>query len=305
MSHHHSHPHPHHKGGDRRLWLALLLTAGFSVVEAVSGWLASSLALLGDAGHMASDASALGIAAIAAVLARRPPSDRHSYGLLRIEIVAALINGLFMLLVVFFIAWHAIERLQSPQPVQGGMVMIVAGLGLMLNVFLALLLHGGDDSLNTRAALLHVMGDLLGSVAALVAGLVIYITGWMPIDPLLSLLICILILVSSFSLLRDVLHVIMEGVPNGLVLPQVGQSMAAVDGVESIHDLHIWTLSSGVVSLSAHVVVSDIQQWQAVLDALRSVLHAQYGIDHVTLQPEPFAQRIHHIVDVQDKTGSR
>lgn len=269
---------------------ALLLTFAFALVEAVGGWLSGSLALLGDAGHMVSDATALGIAALAAWVSRRPPSYRHSFGLLRAEAVAALLNGLFMLVVVFSIAVHAIQRLQTPVPVGGGTVMLIAAIGLLVNLLVAWLLHRGDDSLNTRAALLHVMGDVLGSVAALIAGLVIYLTGWLPIDPLLSLLICVLILVSSLRLLRDVLHVIMEGVPPWLELPRVGRAMAAVDGVESVHDLHIWTLSSGVVALSAHIVVRDLRSWQAVLERLQGLLQERFTIGHVTLQPESAEQ---------------
>ena len=278
--------HHHDLHGGRSLTWGVGLTAGFALVEALGGWWSGSLALLGDAGHMVSDATALGLAAFAAWVARQPPSARHSYGLVRAEAVAALVNGLFMLLVVGGIALHAMERLRNPQPVAGGTVMLIALLGLAVNIVVAKILHGGAQTLNTRAALLHVMGDLLGSVAALAAGTIIYFTGWTPIDPLLSLLICALILVSSMRLLRDVLHVIMEGVPPYLDLPEVGRAMAAVPGVRSIHDLHIWTLSSGLVALSAHVVVQDMARWQDTLDALRRLLHDRYHIEHVTLQPE-------------------
>ncbi len=258
--------------------------------------------MLGDAGHMVSDATALGIAALAAWVSRRPPSHRHSFGLMRAEVVAALLNGMFMLVVVMSIALHAVERLQSPQPVQGGMVMAVAAAGLVINLAVAWLLRRGDDSLNTRAALLHVMGDLLGSVAALVAGMVIYFTGWLMIDPLLSLLICLLILYSALRLLRDVLNVMMEGVPPWLELPEIGREMAATAGVESVHDLHIWTISSGVVVLSAHIVIRDLQQWQQVLDSLQKLLHDRFDIGHVTLQPEIQEYPLHHIkMPVQDK----
>ncbi len=292
-SHHHNHSHnhdhhDHHHGATGRvLWIALAATLGFAVVEAVAGWWSGSLALLGDAGHMFSDSTALGLAALAAWVARRPPSTRHSYGLGRAEVVAALVNALLMLAVVTGIVVHAVERLQSPVPVRGAAVLGVAALGLGVNVVVALLLSRGGGGLNVRAALLHVLGDLLGSVAALLSGAVILYTGWMPIDPLLSLLICAIILFSSLRLLREALHILMEGVPAHITLEEVGRRMAAGDGVREVHDLHVWTLSSGHVALSAHVVVEDLGAWPAVLTGLRVRLEEEFGITHTTLQPEP------------------
>ena len=205
---------------------------------------------------------------------------------MRAEVVAALVNGLFMLLIVSGIVYHAIQRLQHPVPVAGGMVMIIAAVGLIVNIVVALKLHHSEQTLNTRAALLHVMGDLLGSIAALFAGLVIYLTGWLPIDPLLSLLICALILISSVRLLRDVLHVIMQGVPTDIDLAEVERTMLQLEGVTSVHDLHIWTLASGQVILSAHVVMDELPNWEYILDQLRQTLQQGYAIHHVTLQPE-------------------
>jgi len=293
--HHHKHDHTghhsghhHHGSGNTLLW-ALALTISFALVEAIGGLISGSLALLGDAGHMITDAMALGLAAFAAWLAQQPRSARHSYGLVRAEVVAALINGLFMLLIVFTIAYHAIERLWQPQPVAGGMVMVIAALGLVINIVVAMILHRGEQTLNTRAAYLHVLGDLLGSVAALVAGAVIYFTGWTPIDPLLSLLICALILYSCVRLLREGLHVIMEGVPLNLDFDVIAAAMVESDAVDSIHDLHVWTLSSGVVALSAHVEIRDMDEWQAVLGELAQLLDQRFDIQHVTLQPELIA----------------
>ncbi len=287
--HDHTHhaAHATHERQSARLVLALLITAAFAALEAVGGWWAGSLALLSDAAHMVTDSAALGLAAFAALVARRPPSARHSYGLGRAEVLVALGNGLFMLLVVAGIGYAAVQRLSTPQPVAGGVVVVIATLGLIVNLIVARILMRGAQTLNTRAALLHVIGDLLGSVAALLAGAVILLTGWMPIDPLLSLLICALILYSSFNLLREALHVLMEGVPPGVDLPEVGKSLAAVPGVLSVHDLHIWTLSSGLVALSAHVRVRDLKDWEQVLHELRALLHRRYAIEHVTLQPEP------------------
>lgn len=293
MAHHHNHSHAHshakagHLTARNTLWWALLVTVGFAAVEGVSGWWAGSLALLGDAGHMVTDASALGLAAFAAWVGLRPPSMRHSYGLARAEVVVALVNGLFMLVVVSAIVFSAIQRLRAPQDVEAGTVIIVAALGLLVNLVVIRILSRGEKTLNTRGALLHVMADMLGSGAALMSGVVIYFTAWTPIDPLLSVFICVLILYSSISLLREVLHVIMEGVPANLDLAEIGRALAAVQGVQSVHDLHIWTLSSGRVALSAHIMVRDLVVWEGLLDGLRSLLHERYGIEHVTLQPEP------------------
>lgn len=281
------HDHSHHDHSSRHLLGALLVTIGFAGVEALAGWWSHSLALVGDAGHMVTDAVALGFAALAARLAQKPASETHSFGLGRAEVLAALLNALFMLAIVGGITWGAIERLQSPGEVHGGTVMIVAGIGLLVNVVVAWVLHRGEQTMNTRGALLHVMGDLLGSVAALAAGAVIYLTGWTPIDPILSIFISALILVSAVRLLLESLHVVMEGVPPGIDLATVGRSMAGVDGVLSIHDLHIWRLDSHTISLSAHVVVENLEAWQGVLIRLREHLLDTYNIDHITLQPEP------------------
>lgn len=285
--HHHDHPHHHHEGqAGAALLAALALTLGFALVEALAGWWSGSLALLGDAGHMLTDATALGMAALAAWIARRPPSARHSYGLGRAEVVAALLNALLMVAVVAGIAVAAVQRLSAPQPVNGVAVTVVAALGLAVNVAVALVLSRGGKSLNTRGALLHVMGDLLGSVAALISGVVVSQTGWTPADPLLSLFICALILHSSLGLLRETLHTLMEGVPFGISLPEVGQAMSGVAGVSSIHDLHIWSLNGERVALSAHVLIDDMAQWEAVLARLRAMLGERYAIGHITLQPE-------------------
>lgn len=286
-THDHSAHHDHTPSTQGNTWRwALLLTLGFAVVEAIGGWWFNSLALLGDAGHMFSDGVALGLAAVAAWISRRPPSAQHSYGLMRAEVIAALLNSLLMMVVVIGIVVEAIKRLQQPQSVSGAAVMSIALIGLVINIIVALVLSRGEHNMNTRAALLHVIGDLLGSVAALIAGAVIYYTGWMPIDPILSLVICALILYSTLRLLRDALHVLMEGVPPHLDLRAVGKSLANVNGVSSIHDLHIWMLSSGMPALSAHVVLAQMTDWTRILNEMRNLLRQRYGIDHVTLQPE-------------------
>ena len=286
---HHGHSHHHHGSGG--LGIAFWLTLGFAAVEAGGGWWSGSLALISDAGHMLIDALALGLAAFAGWLALRPASYRHSYGLVRAEVVAALVNSLLMLALMAGIVWEAIARLNAPQPVQGGPVMVIASIGLVVNIFVAYQLSRGEQTLNVRAALLHVLGDMLGSVAALIAGAVIYFTGWLPIDALLSLFVVALILVSSIRLLREALHILMEGVPKNLDLPEVGLALAQTAGVTSVHDLHIWTLASGKVSLSAHLEIPTMQDWPGILHSTRTMLHSRFDIDHVTLQPElPAAQ---------------
>jgi cobalt-zinc-cadmium efflux system protein len=307
-SHTHSHAHSHHHhapqhaptvagqpAAERALPLAVGLTLGFAAIEALTGWWAGSLALLGDAGHMLGDGAALGLAALAAWLARRPPSARHSYGLGRADVLAAVLNGLAMLAITAAMLAAAIHRLQQPQPVEGGAVLIVACLGLLLNLWVAALLGQGNPSLNLRGALLHVLGDLLGSAAAILSGAVILLTGWTPIDPILSLLIAGLILFSSLRLLRDAAHVLMEGVPPHLSLAEIGQAMCQAGGVRSVHDLHVWTLASGQIGLSAHVVVDRLEQWESVWLNLAELLHERYRIEHVTLQPEPWQRALRRI----------
>lgn len=295
----HHHHHHHHGGSGRSLFMALFLTVTFAAVEAVGGWLGGSLALLGDAGHMITDATALGLALLASWIAKRPPSPRHTYGLSRAEVVAAIVNGLLMFAIVAAIVITAIERLTAPEPVAGGTVMLIGAFGLAVNIVVAVVLSRGERTLNTRAALLHVIGDMLGSVAAFAAGSVIYFTGWTPIDPILSLFVCLLILVSSVKLLRDALHVIMEGVPPEVDLHEVGHAMAGIEGVHSVHDLHIWMLSSDAIMLTAHVIVSDLNRWEGTLNALHTLLHERFNIAHVTLQPEPVTRVVHPLREVR------
>jgi cobalt-zinc-cadmium efflux system protein len=302
----HSEPHEHGlANGPSALWLAMLLTLGYAGVETAIGWWAGSLALVADAGHMVNDAGALALAAAAAWVAKRPPSRLHSYGFGRAEFMAALINSLGMLVLVAWIAVSAVQRLHDPQPVMGAAVSVTAALGLLLNILVAWLLSRGEKNLNTRAALLHVAGDLLASVAALIAGVVITFTGWMPIDPLLSLLIAALIVTSSLRLLREALHGLMAGVPLHLSLEEIGRAMAAMQGVTSVHDLHIWSLSGEHVALSAHVVLKDIAQWETVLARLQAMLCERFGVEHVTLQPEPAEYVLRPLTRYNERTPSR
>lgn len=280
----HNHAHAH---SQRHFWLAFFVTLGFAGVEVFAGIFSHSLTLLGDAGHMATDSAALALAGIAGWVAGRPASDRHSYGLGRVEVIAALVNTLLMLAIVAGIVVEAVVRLRHPAAVSAPLVILVGALGLAVNLAVYRVLAHGQASLNTRASLLHVLGDLLGSAAALLSGLVIWATGWLPADPLLSLFIALLILLSSLRLLMDAAHVLLEGVPRGMDLAGIGRGMAAIEGVSSVHDLHVWSVSSGEVALSAHVVIQDLGMWEAVYLGLKTHLHVAYGIEHITLQPEP------------------
>jgi cobalt-zinc-cadmium efflux system protein len=268
----------------RSLWIALSLTLGFAGIEAAGGWLAGSLALLSDAGHMITDSAALAIALLAQHVSQRPPSRRASYGYARAEVLAAFINALIMLAVVGWIAVEAARRLLSPAPVAGGIVIAVAAAGLAVNAVAARLLSRGR-SLNSRAAMLHVLSDMAGSVAVLVAGMVIATTGWVPIDPLLSLFVVVLILRSTWLLLKATTPILMEGVPAHLSYDEIGSALTRVSGVVAVHDLHVWHMTSERAALSAHVLIRDPADWPDTLAAAQRLLAGRFGIDHVTLQP--------------------
>ncbi|MFO1412325.1 MAG: cation diffusion facilitator family transporter [Burkholderiales bacterium] len=297
MGHSHAHPHPQdadphgaaahvHGGGNRRaLTIALVLTVAFAGVEAIGGWMSGSLALLSDAGHMITDGAALGLALFADVIARRPPSRRATYGYGRAEVLAAFVNAIAMLAVVAAIGIEAVRRLLEPTPVAGGTVVAIAIAGLLVNIVSAWVLSRAEGSLNTRGAFLHVLGDLLGSLAAVVAGGVIMATGWMPIDPILSLAVALLILRSTWQLLKQSTGVLMEGVPAHLDYEAIGRALAAIPGVADVHDLHVWQLASDGVALSAHVSLARGDDWLAVLAQARRILAHDFGIRHATLQP--------------------
>jgi cobalt-zinc-cadmium efflux system protein len=252
----------------------------------VFGFISNSLALISDAGHMVTDAAALGLALLAQLIAKRPPSARHSFGFGRAEALAAFVNGLAMLAVVAWILFEAAQRFAAPQPVRGGMVFVVAGIGLVINLLVAWVLSKDQHSMNTRAALVHVMGDLLGSIAALAAGAVIALTGWMQIDPLLSVLVSLLILKSTIGVLRESYHALMEGVPHQIDYLQVGADLAQIDGVLSVHDLHVWDMSPGQPALMGHLEIRNLADWPVVLQEVKAMLLQKHGIDHITLQPE-------------------
>ncbi len=268
----------------RALKFVLIITAGFMVVEFVAGWIANSLALLADAGHMLTDAAALALALFAVWIAQRPATADKTFGYLRLEILAALVNGAALFVVAGVIVWDAVGRLADPPAVEPRILFGVASAGLVVNVVGAWLLHRGrDESLNIRGAYLHVLGDLLGSVGAMAAGAIILLTGWMLADPVISVGIALLILVGAWRLVRESVDVLLEATPRHIALGEVERLIAAIPGVSDVHDLHVWTLTSGVVAMSGHAIVEDPAAAQRVLEAVQERM-AGLGINHVTMQ---------------------
>jgi cobalt-zinc-cadmium efflux system protein len=285
-----SHAHSIEQSSKGALVFALCVTATFAIVEVITGVMSHSLALISDAGHMVTDAAALALALMAQLIAKRPPSARLSFGFVRAEALAAFVNSLAMLALVAWIAYEAVKRLLDPHPVAGGIVLVVAALGACCNIAVAYVLSRGSQGINTRAALVNVLGDLLGSVAAIVAGAVIYFTGWNQIDPILSIFVSLLILKTTWGILRESTLFLMESVPEGIDYLNVGADLAAVKGVVSVHDLHVWDMSPGEPALIGHLEITDLARWPGVLDDVRNMLLDKHGIDHVTLQPEVATQ---------------
>jgi cobalt-zinc-cadmium efflux system protein len=265
---------------------ALGLTLLFAVIEVVFGFLSNSLALISDAGHMVTDSAALGLALLAQLIAKRPPTAKKTFGFGRAEALAAFVNGLVMLGVIAWIGIEAMQRLRHPENVQGTMVMIVAAIGLSINVIVAWVLSHDKESMNTKAALIHVMGDLLGSVAAIISGAIIAYTGWMPIDPLLSIFVSLLILKSTIAVLKESYHFLMKGVPHHIDYLQIGDDLEATPGVISVHDLHVWDMSPGQPALIGHLEIDDLTAWPRILESIKLMLLSKHGIDHITLQAE-------------------
>jgi cobalt-zinc-cadmium efflux system protein len=256
------------------------------VAEAVGGWLAGSLALLADAGHMLADGAALGLALFAAHVAQRPATATRSFGLLRLEILAALANGALLIAIAVGIGIEAWHRLRATPPVNAGLLLGIAAVGLVANLVAVVILHRGHHhSLNQRGAYLHVVGDLLGSVGALAAGAIVLGTGWTLADPLISIFIGALVLASAWRLVKESTDVLLEATPHDIALSDVHDRIVAVPGVESVHDLHVWTVTSGVVAMSGHLVVKNPTDNQPVLEEVQDRMRV-LGINHVTVQME-------------------
>lgn len=282
---HHAHAHDHRSASRRALGTVLALTVGVTAVEVVGGFLTGSLALLADAGHMLSDTFAIGLALVALTLAGRPSTSRRSFGFQRAEILAAFVNGLTLVLVSGWIAWEAVQRFRDPPEILGGWMLAVAAVGLAVNVVAAgILMRSARESLNVEAALRHVVADVLGSVGVLAAALVILLTGWTTIDPIVSLAIAVLIVASAWSVLRDSTAILMEQTPSGIDADQVARAIVEVPGVTSVHDLHVWRITSGFDALSAHVLVGRGEDCHGLRQVIERVLAERFDITHTTLQ---------------------
>lgn len=269
-----------------RLKWVLALTAIFMVVEAAGGWLSGSLALLADAGHMLTDVGALSLSLLTAWIAQRPRDDTKTYGYLRWEILAALVNGAALFGIAAWVVVEAVQRIQDPQPIRTGLFLAVAGAGLVVNLASLAMLHSArEGNLNIRGAYLHVMGDALGSVGAVAAAGIIALTGWTPADPIVSILLSILILLGAARLLRESTDILLESVPRHVSMAEVQRRMLGVPGVAAVHDLHVWTVTSGMIAMSGHAVVPDLEAHPGVLGGIRGEM-SRLGIGHVTIQLE-------------------
>lgn len=302
--HHHHHGHHHHDhhhfeetrdGNQKGLLIALLITTGIMLLEFFGGLITNSLALLSDSGHMLSDASSLLLSLIAIWFAARPASPKKTYGFYRFEILAALFNGVTLFIIAGFIVWEAFERLFEPQTVASGTMMLIASIGLLANLLSAwALMRKGEvkNNVNLRSAYLHVLGDALGSVGAIVAGVIMLLFNWYAADPIISVLVALLILKSAWGVIKHSLHILMEGTPNTLNIEDVKQTLLKIDGIIDVHDLHIWSITSGLDKLTCHVLIDDKHDGQKILQLAIDRIRESYHIEHSTIQIE--TSYIHH-----------
>ena len=294
--HHHVHHHDHGREGNKKgLTIALLITAGIMLLEFFGGLITNSLALLSDSGHMLNDASSLALSLVAIWFATKPASPNKTYGFYRFEILAALFNGVTLFIIAGFIVWEAIQRFYNPPTVASGSMMLIASIGLFANLLSAwALMRKGDvkNNVNLRSAYLHVIGDALGSVGAIVAGLVMWIFGWYVADPIISVLVALLILKGAWGVVKHTVHILMEGTPITIDLNEVKKVLESIDGVINVHDLHIWTITSGLDSLSCHILIEDHQDSQKVLQEAIHFIEEHFKIQHTTIQIE--TSQIHH-----------
>lgn len=297
MHHHHGHHHHHHHdhSSDQRennkkgLWIALFITTGVMLLEFIGGFITNSLALLSDSGHMLSDSASLILSLTAMIFAAKPPSPNKTYGYYRFEILAAFINGLTLFIVAGFILWEAYERFLHPPEVASGTMLIIAGVGLSANLLSAwMLMRKGDvkENVNLRSAYLHILGDALGSVGAIIAGLLMLIFSWYIADPIISVVVSLLILKSAWGVLKHSTHILMEGTPVMVNQNEVRQTLASIPGVINVHDLHIWTITSGLDSLSCHLLIEDDGDSQQILQKAIHKIEQDFKIQHTTIQIE-------------------
>jgi cobalt-zinc-cadmium efflux system protein len=286
---HAGHAHDHTHGlAKKTLRLAFFLTLIILAAEIAGGLLANSLALLSDAGHVLTDIFALGLAWFATSQAERPANARNTFGYHRVGILAALINALSLILITIWICWEALQRFQHPEPVQPLAMFLAAGIGIVINLCIGFGLHGDHDNLNMRAAALHVFGDIGASVAVIISGVVILLTGWSLADPLLSLGIAVLIAAGAWRILRETMDILLEAVPKEINLSTLVRDMMRVGGVKDVHDLHVWCISSGMYALSCHARIADLPPSQSapILTSLEAMLQAKYRIGHTAIQFE-------------------
>ena len=285
----HDHGVGHSHGSDapvRNLRIALGLTATLLVVEVIGGILSNSIALLADAGHMLTDVAALGLALFVAWFSKQPSTPQKTFGYLRWEILAAFVNGATLLLISAWILWEAVLRLRAPEPISGGLMLVVAVAGLVVNIIAArVLVRGSTDNLNARGAYLHVLGDLLASVGTVAAAIAIRYTGWLVADPIASILTTVLIMRGAWLLVRESVDILLESTPAHIPLPAVRGQLEAIPGIESVHDLHVWAVTPAVVAMSAHCIVREPAQHQHVLEHIHDAMRL-FGIEHVTIQLE-------------------
>ncbi len=294
MGHDHSHSHGSHDhnhahgANERRVFWAMILTASFMVAEVFGGIISGSLALLADAAHMLTDAAALGLAWGAFRIARRPADKRRSYGYDRFQVIAAFVNGLSLIVLVGWIFWEAFERMLTPSPILAGPMLAVAITGLVVNIIAFFILHGGaKDNLNIEGALLHVIGDMLGSVAAIVAAIVIMQTGWTPIDPLLSVLVGLLILKSGWHLIKKAIHILMEGTPDAFDIEAMQEDLREnISTISDVHHVHVWLLTSEKPLLTMHATLAEGSDHSQALNDVKAYLNKHYDLDHTTVQIE-------------------
>ncbi|OXT14819.1 cation transporter [Bacillus sp. OG2] len=293
MGHHHNHGHGHshgHSSNKRALFLSFIIIASFMVVEVIGGILTNSLALLSDAGHMLSDAVALGLSFFAIKLGEKQATAAKSYGYKRFEIIAAALNGLTLIAISIYIFYEAVQRIMDPPAVQSMGMLAISVLGLIVNIIAAWILMKGDkdENLNVRSAFLHVLGDMLGSVGAITAALLIYFFNWGIADPIASVIVAILIIISGWRVTKDSFHILMEGAPEQIDASSIRSSLEGIVSVKEIHDLHIWSITSGVPMLSCHIAITEEGRHDEVLREAQTALHNQYGIDHSTIQVERY-----------------
>ena len=298
--HHHDHGHHHHHSNNKKvLFISFLLIFTFMIVEVIGGILTNSLALLSDAAHMLSDAFALGLSLFAFKLSEKVSNSNKTYGYKRFEILAAFINGITLLVISLYIFWEAYHRFLEPPNVSGTMLWI-AVIGFLVNVIVALILiKGGDtkNNLNLRSALLHVLGDLLGSVGAIIAGLLILLFNWNIADPIASVIVAVLILISGYRVTSDSVHILMEGTPTDLSITDIEKCLTSLEGVINIHDLHVWTITSDFPALSCHLVVEEHIDRDELLKEAAKLLDEKFSIEHSTIQMEGVHANIEHHED--------